>query len=1581
MYSTAELNAVELSPTKKDFYQIWNELLEVSGKLSARWDPTSTNESDPGIVLLKVLTAIADKLNYTIDANTLEAFMPSVAQEASMRKLCDMLGYSMRYFQAATTTARITYTGDTLPSNTSIFIDQFTNLKDTDGNINFVTTRAVSLSKSIRSATVDCMEGELVTCSTDNNNIISLANLDDNYRYYLPETQIASNGIFISDAAETRSFKANVGDTWKQCENLNTILLGNKYYKFGFDASMGLPYIQFPSDIGSLIGDGIIIRYIRTSGASGNIAVNVLSKLESPLSWSQTSSTTEDTSYLDVNLYAVSNIAPATNGANPETIDEAYWNYQKTIGTFDTLVTCRDYMNKIYRMITSDTTNIPLVSNINVTDIRSDINRTRQICTVESDGLAYPIIPLKNAQDQERITHFDLVLYPFTTVYNMKSKTEYIQSFKMLRGAERAEFNDIMSSQLADCKTISHKYCYPENADIACIKVYYQLSARISTTYKVTAQEAEEIEKIVHEALYQAFNMRKISFGEELPLDSILQTMEFADSRIKNVNIDDPKLKLVAALENGTEYTLVDPDNLEITPEAQRIYDDLVLSNVLAGRVALLHYDNTFKASLDESFYPSLNNPFTAVGDITEPIDYDPYYIPGQIAAKEQTIDNTSTASGFPALKQTTGKDPRPTITKIATAFEIDAQQLTPSSENKLALEQGEVISFRLPNFKTLKTYPGFINYYLQLNGNRNKSLPAVPATMITLQDFLLHPIVDVNQAEGETAHAFAQRKYKNLIDKFNSLPASCITWQTVSTKSEAQLLQVNQGWLFIKNAAGHYEYISVQDEEIADGTVTYYYVKLTDANYFQFYNWLVGASDTQIPLLLKTDAGTYEENTKHHPSYYQLALYTLGAQNLSNYGKFIDAKGNKYNNLVSLPSINVNGFATLSTKVYIPQLWAAADPSDNTAHTEDGLGRNQVLKSIAADSDYQLGTDEFLLLNYSSSEGQPEGQTVPVSLYLGPDYIIRPNFALFDSREQSSVSAYNKTTDLPQRFQTPDGSSYIDNITIPGMFTLNAREQIEHRELIQVQLDAATSYVYWILQDSAIEEFPFDETGKYILQAGEYFYYTDSVQQALAYYGAGTQISYSSTQVDTTGKPIKPKLFISADITRPTAEQIAENGLLATIPWQQVNLSKTPLTIREFQYINLTAGDTLISVELDNPVRDRYLTDKAVKVKSATYLQGNTQLQLPKVSLADYMWEVQTRVELNMSPTVPLKLRSHFTAGNILLAQSRLELYTADSEGNLKLCQAYVPLFAEPTVEALPPANSVLAAPKIELVSTSDRYVDSSNTLLAPILSVYANAVLLGTSGSLMLTGDLQELGSKLNLKLSEIVVPTDLKGQAISLGNTVDGLTLLTVPDEVSPTPFARFSAIVKPNTKGILTFYYEHEQPGTNNKSDITVRLVSAAGAIIASQDIIGNTLDKNYVLQEGLNTILFGESCSIELYRTSNSQKALPLLISPFQLVAIDSKKLLKLNPQLGLYQDTLKILARIQELAGNKFFYNNPIPTTIALDLNSMDATDTLRKVRNWFDPQNINNNFIVSEIEAPYLKEHIVVSKFSRSHL
>ena len=39
--------------TNKDFISIYEELLQLGKELSYRWDPTETNESDPGLVLIK----------------------------------------------------------------------------------------------------------------------------------------------------------------------------------------------------------------------------------------------------------------------------------------------------------------------------------------------------------------------------------------------------------------------------------------------------------------------------------------------------------------------------------------------------------------------------------------------------------------------------------------------------------------------------------------------------------------------------------------------------------------------------------------------------------------------------------------------------------------------------------------------------------------------------------------------------------------------------------------------------------------------------------------------------------------------------------------------------------------------------------------------------------------------------------------------------------------------------------------------------------------------------------------------------------------------------------------------------------------------------------------------------------------------------------------------------------------------------------------------------------------------------------------------------------------------------------------
>ena len=63
----------------KDFQTIYPELLDAVKKITYKWDPTISNESDPGVILLKLNAIIADKNNYNIDKNILECFPDTVS--------------------------------------------------------------------------------------------------------------------------------------------------------------------------------------------------------------------------------------------------------------------------------------------------------------------------------------------------------------------------------------------------------------------------------------------------------------------------------------------------------------------------------------------------------------------------------------------------------------------------------------------------------------------------------------------------------------------------------------------------------------------------------------------------------------------------------------------------------------------------------------------------------------------------------------------------------------------------------------------------------------------------------------------------------------------------------------------------------------------------------------------------------------------------------------------------------------------------------------------------------------------------------------------------------------------------------------------------------------------------------------------------------------------------------------------------------------------------------------------------------------------------------------------------------------
>lgn len=655
MINETELNISNISYTHKDFYQMYPEILDMVEKITNRWSPSSSNESDPGVVLLKLLAFMGDKLNYNVDKNILEIFMSSCTQEDSMRKLCDILGYDMGYYKSATTDVTFMYQGvglGTTQTTKQIEIPRFTTISNEDGDVNYITTKPLYLTTRYEQKKVMAIEGTKCTISSP----IKLDNLDDKHRFYLPEKMVAENGIWI------RKYGSNNDgdwDDWSKVSNLNTIISGKKVWKFGFDSKRQTPYIQFPEDISELIGDGLELVYIRTSGVNGNVSAKVLTKLSGMTTLTITGgSDLQDVQEPiesesgDTNL-VLSNESSSTNGSDYETLDEAYNSFKKTVGTFDTLVTCRDYANAIYNLVSSSDNTTPIVSNCQVSDVRDDLNKSYTITTFDGFGLCY------EDHLESDATHFDLYLYPLNAIVGKYDKDSFDNSFR-----PSSESVSELKNLLQDYKTISHNMKQNNGAnDIYCIKNKYKLKARLTTNSRVNQYEEEQILNNVYTALYENFNARKVDWGEEIPYETIESVIENADTRIKNVRLDDPKIETYTMDIEGVDTPLT---------TSSSTYRKLIIKNILAGRVPLLKFDDR--------------------------VDFD---------YGQTKCPKGSSGDHYNAVYGGSGNN---SITKMDTEVVIDIDDA--SSTNGYQLKDNEKVEIIAPSLKTTITYPMYVNYY-----------------------------------------------------------------------------------------------------------------------------------------------------------------------------------------------------------------------------------------------------------------------------------------------------------------------------------------------------------------------------------------------------------------------------------------------------------------------------------------------------------------------------------------------------------------------------------------------------------------------------------------------------------------------------------------------------------------------------------------------------------------------------------------------------------------------------------------------------------------------------------------------------
>lgn len=334
-------------------------------------------------------------------------------------------------------------------------------------------------------------------------------------------------------------------------------------------------------------------------------------------------------------------------------------------------------MNYLYTKMSEQ--NKPIVSNALVTDIRDDINRAYHMVSFDENGIYTKNIAKKitdsNGKKLDRINCFDLVLYAFTPYNELGDKASYDHSFEYSQSAFDEAARELNFDGI---KTISHVLNAPADTDdIKLIKNKLQLKAKITTNYRVNAVEEQSILKNVKAALYNRFNARQVDFGEEIPYDDILKCIEQADSRIKNVSLDEPEIKTVY-------YTNTDlADTPSTATDWTNCNNHMLLQNVLAGRVPMFNYDTSIKPTLLESALAGKDIELPAV-------------------AGEQ-------------------------ITKIEAIYNPDLANI---STTPVTVGKNEIIQFRAKNYKTTVTYPAYVNYRLVLQGTVSTAIPAVATTL-----------------------------------------------------------------------------------------------------------------------------------------------------------------------------------------------------------------------------------------------------------------------------------------------------------------------------------------------------------------------------------------------------------------------------------------------------------------------------------------------------------------------------------------------------------------------------------------------------------------------------------------------------------------------------------------------------------------------------------------------------------------------------------------------------------------------------------------------------------------------------------
>lgn len=308
------MGRASIAYTNKDYESLRRELLARVPQLTDRW--TDFNASDLGVVLLELFCGIGDMLAYYLDAQAAEAFLPTARQRQNVINLCKLISYRLDTPVAATTTLRFALAAPldedlTIPAGTAC------RARLEDGDVAFETALDAVIPRGRTEVDVDARQGRRKSESFTGNG-------EPGQRLVLAGKRIAQGSIRVR--IQERE--------WTEVAHFQESDAGSLHFQTETDA-LDETTIVFGDGVHGAVpppGEPVEVEYLETLGAAGNLGPNLVTEVL-------------DAVYLDGAQVALSvtNPAPATNGADRETLEHARRQAPAELRSLWKAVTKEDY--------------------------------------------------------------------------------------------------------------------------------------------------------------------------------------------------------------------------------------------------------------------------------------------------------------------------------------------------------------------------------------------------------------------------------------------------------------------------------------------------------------------------------------------------------------------------------------------------------------------------------------------------------------------------------------------------------------------------------------------------------------------------------------------------------------------------------------------------------------------------------------------------------------------------------------------------------------------------------------------------------------------------------------------------------------------------------------------------------------------------------------------------------------------------------------------------------------------------------------------------------------------------------------